>query len=83
MSIERSRRMLFRASAAGVLLGLSACTQIPIQPQDDASAHAEIRAEDVEQIDIQEVNSRQRAASELCEAAGRCSSSGVFGQNPD
>lgn len=90
MSIERSRRRVVRTATAGVLLVLSACAQSPTEPQGDTAARVDIRAEDVEQVDIQEVSARQRAAQELCRQAGRCGSGNegvnvdlIFGPYPD
>jgi len=70
MSAIRSRvtRAVYRAGTAALLLGLMACAGQPTESQVPRAADLAISAEEVEQIPIQELAARARAARE----ARRC-----------
>jgi len=61
------------ATATTLLMSLVACAEQPTEPQAPRAANVVINVDDVEQIPIQEVSARERAAREArrCGGAGR------------
>ena len=72
-------RAVFAPSVTTLLLSLFACAEQPTEPQAPGAANVVINTEDVEQIPIQEVSARERAARE----SRRCGGSGRVGCDPD
>jgi len=72
-------RAVFGAGTTTLLLSLFACAEQPTEPQAPRAANVVINTEDVEQIPIQEVSARERAARE----ARRCGGAGRVGCDPE
>lgn len=63
-------RAIFGAITMTLLLSLFACAEQPIEPQVSRAGDVAINAEDVEQIPIQEVSARERAARDARRCGG-------------
>jgi hypothetical protein len=57
-----ARRIAYEAGIAAVLMSLYACASEPLYAPVELAPESAINAEDVEQIPIQEVSERERAA---------------------
>ncbi len=85
MNVVRScvSQAVFRASTATLLLSLLACAGQVTESQVPPASEVAISAEDVEQIPIQDVAARERAAREArrcrgpARARGECDLDGV------